>query len=367
MTTEVPYPREEVYDFLDVMSNHEPFTNHMLRDWKCRRPRSRNRVERVQVTASAGGRTDSVEIEVVAAERPTRIVERNVGAGGRRVANGIYVLAELPDGGTRVTFEYAWQRAPLGERLASPLVRGILRRGNERSLPTARRPARDRRTVAAAVDVLSRKGGRRSAVWTACHITLRGRQDPQAAASRRRDRIRRGQRDERREPPYARRRVGHEPSDADLPLRLQGGSVGGDHPGGRAAPAGAARGRSYPIPGQPVGEAMRGWWKHISDPSLWPNERLFFEIYSQALQGRPHTTELLDGIVDDWLDPITEINVSLGLPRAAARASARLGVAVTRGLLLDLLATNDRTGVDDAMDAFIDVYETWLHARARSA
>jgi AcrR family transcriptional regulator len=121
-----------------------------------------------------------------------------------------------------------------------------------------------------------------------------------------------------------------------------------------------------PDPSQPVGDAMRGWWKHISDPSLWPNERLFFEIYGQALQGRPHTTEVLDGIVDDWLDPITEINVSLGLPRAAARAHARLGVAVTRGLLLDLLATSDRAGVDRAMDAFIDVYETWLQARVRS-
>jgi carbon monoxide dehydrogenase subunit G len=133
VTTEVPYPREEVYDFLDVMSNHEPFTNHMLRDWEYGGP-DRGIGSKAKVTASAGGRTDSVEIEVVAAERPTRIVERNVGAGGRRVANGTYVLVELPDGGTRVTFEYAWQRAPLGERLASPLVRGILRRGNERSL-----------------------------------------------------------------------------------------------------------------------------------------------------------------------------------------------------------------------------------------
>jgi AcrR family transcriptional regulator len=123
-------------------------------------------------------------------------------------------------------------------------------------------------------------------------------------------------------------------------------------------------GEVLPNPSQPVGEAMRAWWKHISDPSLWPNERLFFEVYGQALQGRPHTTELLHGIVDDWLDPITEINVSLGLPRAAARAHARLGVAVTRGLLLDLLATGDRAGVDDAMDAFIDVYEAWLSARA---
>jgi AcrR family transcriptional regulator len=115
-----------------------------------------------------------------------------------------------------------------------------------------------------------------------------------------------------------------------------------------------------PDPSRPVGEAMRAWWKHISDPALWPNERLFFELYGQALQGRAHTVELLDGIVDDWLDPITEINVAVGVPESLARAHARLGIAVTRGLLLDLLATRDIAGVDAAMEAFIDVYESWL-------
>jgi AcrR family transcriptional regulator len=119
-------------------------------------------------------------------------------------------------------------------------------------------------------------------------------------------------------------------------------------------------GQFLPDPTLPLDEAVRAWWRHISDPSLWPNERLFFEIYGQALQGRPHTTELLDGIVEDWLGPGTEINVSLGIPRPLARAHARLGVAVTRGLLLDLLATGDRAGVDAAMEAFIDVYVTWL-------
>jgi AcrR family transcriptional regulator len=126
-------------------------------------------------------------------------------------------------------------------------------------------------------------------------------------------------------------------------------------------------GQILPDAGQPVAEAMRAWWKHISDPSLWPNERLFFEIYGQALQGRPHTTELLDGIVDDWLDPVTEINVALGVPRDLARAHARLGIAVTRGLLLDLLATRDAAGVDAAMEAFIDVYVTWLDAAGAAA
>ncbi len=122
-----------------------------------------------------------------------------------------------------------------------------------------------------------------------------------------------------------------------------------------------------PDPTRPVGEAMRAWWKHISDPSLWPNERLFFELYGQALQGRPHTVALLDGIVENWLEPATEINMSVGVPRPVARAHARLGIAVTRGLLLDLLATHDVAGVDAAMDAFIDVYEAWLQQLAAQA
>jgi AcrR family transcriptional regulator len=119
-----------------------------------------------------------------------------------------------------------------------------------------------------------------------------------------------------------------------------------------------------PDPEQPLAEAMWAWWKHISDPALWPNERLFFEIYGQALQGRPHTTELLDGIVEDWLEPATEINVSLGVPPDLARAHARLGVAVTRGLLLDLLATREVAAVDAAMHAFIDLYTSWLERAA---
>jgi AcrR family transcriptional regulator len=123
--------------------------------------------------------------------------------------------------------------------------------------------------------------------------------------------------------------------------------------------------QTLPDPGQPLPEAMWAWWKHISDPSLWPNERLFFELYGQAVQGRAHTVEMLDGIVDDWLEPITEINMGLGLPEPAARAHGRLGIAVTRGLLLDLVATRDVEGVDAAMRAFIEVYAGWLERITR--
>ncbi|HVV37826.1 MAG TPA: TetR/AcrR family transcriptional regulator [Acidimicrobiales bacterium] len=99
-----------------------------------------------------------------------------------------------------------------------------------------------------------------------------------------------------------------------------------------------------PDPELPFDEQMRAWWRHISHKSLWPNERLFFEIYAQALRGGP-TAHFLDDIVDAWVEPIAAASGSA--------AFARLCVAVTRGLLLDLLATQDRKAVDAAMDYFI--------------
>jgi carbon monoxide dehydrogenase subunit G len=133
VTIDVPQPREAVYDFLDVMANHEPFNDHMMRDWHLEGP-ARGIGSRARVTAIAAGRTETVEIVVIEAERPVKTVERNVGAGGKRVGTGTYTLADLPDGGTRVTFTYAWQQAPWSERLAEPIVRGIARRGFERSM-----------------------------------------------------------------------------------------------------------------------------------------------------------------------------------------------------------------------------------------
>jgi AcrR family transcriptional regulator len=115
-----------------------------------------------------------------------------------------------------------------------------------------------------------------------------------------------------------------------------------------------------PEPEAGVGAALRSWWRHISDPSLWPNERLFFELYGQALQGRPGAVEMLDGIVDAWLEPAAEGFVAFGMDRPEALANARLGVAVSRGLLLDLLATRDREAVDAAMEAYIALVESRL-------
>ena len=100
-------------------------------------------------------------------------------------------------------------------------------------------------------------------------------------------------------------------------------------------------------------EDAREFWKRISDPKLWPQERLFFELYVHALLGRPGTEGFLDDVVESWVGPIADAVVAGGGDKRTARADARLAVAVVRGLLLDLLATGDRRGCRAAFDRYL--------------
>jgi hypothetical protein len=133
VSVDVPDPRAEVYDFLDVLSNHEQFTDHLLVDWECSGP-ERGVGARARMRVKTGGRSDVIDMEVISADPPVTSKERSVGAGGRRVTTGTYVLDELAGGGTRITFELAWLKVPLSERLAGPLVRSLMRRENGRAM-----------------------------------------------------------------------------------------------------------------------------------------------------------------------------------------------------------------------------------------
>lgn len=98
---------------------------------------------------------------------------------------------------------------------------------------------------------------------------------------------------------------------------------------------------------------LRQFWRRISQPRYAARERLFFELYGRALQGRDGTVTLLDGIIDDWAGPAAAAEIARGVDPDEARARARLNVAVVRGLLLDLLATGDRKGTTAAFELYL--------------
>ena len=101
------------------------------------------------------------------------------------------------------------------------------------------------------------------------------------------------------------------------------------------------------LPRDPPG-AFAAMWADVRRPELRGVERLFFECYARAAQGEEPFTRLLPAAVDGWLDEADR----LGSPD---RALARLGLAAIRGLLLDLVATGDETGVDAAAARLVDL------------
>jgi AcrR family transcriptional regulator len=100
-------------------------------------------------------------------------------------------------------------------------------------------------------------------------------------------------------------------------------------------------------------EGFGAMWADLRRPELRQLERLFFECYARAAQGEKPFARMVPGAVDGWM---SEMEANADGPYD--RAMARLGLAVTRGLLLDLVATNDDAGVDAAAQAFIELLAT---------
>jgi AcrR family transcriptional regulator len=103
-------------------------------------------------------------------------------------------------------------------------------------------------------------------------------------------------------------------------------------------------------------EVIRRMWQYVADPAQADFERLFFALYGRALQGDEQVRPLLGESIDGWLAANEAFAAAQGIPLEVARIHARLGLAVVRGLLLDLLATGDRGGVDAALDVFAGGY-----------
>ncbi|SPM37752.1 TetR family transcriptional regulator [Mycobacterium rhizamassiliense] len=102
------------------------------------------------------------------------------------------------------------------------------------------------------------------------------------------------------------------------------------------------------LPTSPA-DGFAAMWADVRRPELRQAERLFFECYARAAQGEEPFARMVPGAVEGWLDEVEKV------AGAADPAMTRLGLAVVRGLLLDLVATNDDAGVDAAARAFAEL------------
>jgi AcrR family transcriptional regulator len=104
--------------------------------------------------------------------------------------------------------------------------------------------------------------------------------------------------------------------------------------------------------GEDTASLVRDIWAWTSDPGHQPLYRLFFAIYGRALQNPARFAPLLDRVVADWLTLLVPSIEAEGYDPNAARQRATLGVAVIRGLALDLLTTGDRDRADATLETF---------------
>lgn len=91
---------------------------------------------------------------------------------------------------------------------------------------------------------------------------------------------------------------------------------------------------------------VRALWARVSAPELRPFVRLFFECV--AVTGGK-------GLTDPWLDVAADVSTRLGME--VDLDELRLGVAVTRGLLIDVLASDDAVPATRALDRFLEMWQ----------
>ena len=96
-----------------------------------------------------------------------------------------------------------------------------------------------------------------------------------------------------------------------------------------------------------AGDLIMQLWERVSAPALRPFVRLFFE--AAAARGLTDTRD--DGLTAPWVDASFDAAELLGID--VDPAEIRLGVAVTRGLLLDVLASGEVEPATEALRLYL--------------
>lgn len=103
----------------------------------------------------------------------------------------------------------------------------------------------------------------------------------------------------------------------------------------------------------PPSAGCREIWRSMTAPDSEALFRLFFEIYSLALQQPRRFADFLHNTIEDWLVFMAEPMRREGYGKEDARAFATVVLAGFRGLMLDYCATRDRKRLDRARDLWL--------------
>ena len=104
---------------------------------------------------------------------------------------------------------------------------------------------------------------------------------------------------------------------------------------------------------RPPLQVFQEMWARIADPALASHERLFFELYARALRDPDGADGFAPEVVEAWMPALVELFQRFGLTPEEAAAEGRLALALSRGLLLDLLATGDHSASDAVMERYV--------------
>ena len=105
-------------------------------------------------------------------------------------------------------------------------------------------------------------------------------------------------------------------------------------------------------------ELVRAMWRRVSSPELLPFVRLFFESLAATTRARDVS------LTTPWLDDGRAVARLLGAP--ADPVELRLGIAVTRGLLIDVLAGGDVDAATESLERFLELWQASPAERGQS-
>lgn len=93
---------------------------------------------------------------------------------------------------------------------------------------------------------------------------------------------------------------------------------------------------------------VRALWRQVSAEEVRPFVRLFFEAVAYTGHG--------DGaLTDRWLEESRAVSARIG--RSFDPVAIRLGVAVVRGLLIDVLVTGDVEPATRSLEHFLELWQ----------